>query len=447
MQIESLESRRLLAGVTIITHGLDGNVTDWVADAADAIQKRAGGTSAASEYTMVVDQNKSGDLEVASFSLDKGNIPIDQTTQAQMIVKLDWSSVSDGTVLTQDVASVVYAYMIKGHGDIPPLTSMPIHLIGHSRGGSLMVALSQDLGERGIWVDQLTTLDPVPIDVKLPFGQSYSDAKLASYDNVIFADNYWRTDNDPNNDDPDGNPVPGAHNVNLDDTVQKNFVGSAHESVTSYYQGTIDTSAQYNSVGVIYDSWYDSPNPSRTQTGFAFSEIAGTVDPPLDGVSSTFDGTADRSDAGENSSQWANGYNVRNTGGSHFTIGQRVKVKLTYDDRDSKAHVAFFLDTDQDPFNGNSARTMGRKTGPSIATPSGLVTTGSTSGIAAGTYYLGAQISDDAGHVRYVYATKTITFRAAAAGSMSISAADSSNNLFASDQIKPENDDLVTLES
>jgi hypothetical protein len=223
--------------------------------------------------------------------------------------------------------------------------------------------------------------------------------------------------------------------------VQKNFIGSAHESVTSYYQGTIDTSAQSNSVGAIFASWYKSPNPSRTETGFAFTQIAGG-NPPLDGVSTAFDGQEDRSKSGEDGAQWANAINVRNTGGSHFVIGQRVKVKATYDDRSAKAHLAFFLDTDQNPFNGNSARTMGRKSGGSVATPSGIVTTGSTSGIAAGTYYIGVQVSDDAGHVRYVYGTKTITFRAAAASSESITAA----SLFASGDQKINGIDLVSLE-
>jgi hypothetical protein len=446
MEMETLEPRRLLAGVTIITHGLDGNVTDWVADAADAIQKRAGGTSAASEYTMVVNEDSKNNLQVASFTLDKGNKPITETTDAQMIVKLDWSTVSDGTVLTQDVASVVASYIEKGHGDIPTLTSMPIHLIGHSRGGSLMVALSQDLGDHGIWVDQLTTLDPVPIDVKLPFGITYSDAKLATYDNVIFADNYWRTDNDSSNADPDGNPVPGAHNVNLDNTVQKNFIGSAHESVTSYYQGTIDTSAQSNSVGAIFASWYKSPNPSRTETGFAFTKIA-AGNPPLDGVSSLFDGTADRSTAGNDGAQWANAINVRNTGGSHFNVGQRVKIKATYDNRSGNAHLAWFLDTDQDPYNNNSARTMGRKSGGEVATPSGIVTTGSTSGIAPGTYYIGVQVSDNAGHVRYVYGTKTITFRATATSSAKVSSATvSATSIFAAGNTKIEPIDASVLE-
>src|SRR3954466_4003628 len=158
---------------------------------------------------MVVDQNKSGDLAVSSFTRDSGQKPLDETTDAEMIVKLDWGAVSGGDVLTQDVASVVADYMIRGHGDVPPLVSMPIHLIGHSRGASLVVALSQDLGKRGIWVDHLTSLDPRPIDIDLPFGLSHSDAKMRTYDNVVFADNYWRTDGDDSNFDPDGMPVGG----------------------------------------------------------------------------------------------------------------------------------------------------------------------------------------------------------------------------------------------
>src|SRR5262245_19827934 len=93
MYFDTLEKRTLLAGVTILTHGLNGNINGWISGAADMIQKRAGGSSAASQYVMKLD--KSGDdIVVTSFSLVSGNLPLEQTSAGEAIVKLDWSKIS-----------------------------------------------------------------------------------------------------------------------------------------------------------------------------------------------------------------------------------------------------------------------------------------------------------------------------------------------------------------
>ena len=38
-----------------------------------------------------------------------------------------------------------------------------MHFIGHSRGASVVGALAEELGEAGIWVDQVTYLDTHPL--------------------------------------------------------------------------------------------------------------------------------------------------------------------------------------------------------------------------------------------------------------------------------------------
>ena len=205
---ELLEVRTLFAGVTILTHGQSGNITGWIAAAADAIQQRLGGTSAASNYSLTVDDVGNG-AEVTEFKLVSGNKPLDQTTAGEAIIKLDWSDVSHGTVTTQEVARLAADYLLSAHKGVPDFTQLPFHLVGHSRGASLITALAGDLGERGIWVDQATNLDPHPVT---------GDVGMETHANVIFSDTYYQIDESTKL-DPDGQPVDGSHNLNLKDSV------------------------------------------------------------------------------------------------------------------------------------------------------------------------------------------------------------------------------------
>src|SRR3954454_6810816 len=137
IRFEVLEPRTLFAGVTILTHGQSGNTSGWIAAAADAIQVRLGGTSAASEYSLTVDDVGNGP-EVTELKLVSGNKPLEQTTAGEAIIKLDWSDISHGTVTTQDVAKLAAEYLTTAHSGVPDFTQLPFHLMGHSRGASLI---------------------------------------------------------------------------------------------------------------------------------------------------------------------------------------------------------------------------------------------------------------------------------------------------------------------
>ena len=403
---ESLEARRLFAGVTILTHGYNGDITGWVATAAADIQARAGGKSASSIYTMSVTAAGRG-LTVSSFVPDSGQKNYRQTTGGEVIIKLDWSTVSDGRVTTQDVADEVSDFLQFGKDSSPKLAELPIHLIGHSRGASLMSALSQDLGQAGVWVDQLTSLDPHPVDgVNDFFGADFGDAKMASYDNVAFADDYWRTDGDANNFDFDGEPVVGAHQGNLNSTVQKNFIASAHAAVTAYYAGTIDTSSLNGGDHPVISSWYKgtAAAPSRSATGFAFAALGGSTR-PADGVSKLLGGKAPRTAAGQSGSQWANALNFTYRSNATISAGTTVATQFFVADRDSTARVDVYIDADTNPYDGASLLTG--KTFPASSLLGGRVNV-PTSGLNAGTYYLAEKTTDAAGHVRWSYTPNTI---------------------------------------
>ncbi len=402
MQIESLEPRRLLAGVTILTHGYQGNITGWIKTTAADMTARLGGASKVTTSVMTMGRDSNGNLAVTDFVNEH---TFRQTSTGEFIVKLDWSSVSDGSYSTGDVGQVAADYLMTATVNGMTLASLPMHLIGHSRGASLITAMVHDLGKAGVWVDQQTSLDAHPVDGVNDFaGASFGDDPMATYDNVIYADSYWRTDGDVGNLDFDGEPVAGAKNVDLNNSVQQNFIGSAHMSVPSYYNGTIDLNSSDGGDTPILSSWYGSNagKPARDATGFYYTAIAGGLRDPS-GLWSASNGSASRIAAGKTGEQWANVADVRVLGGRSFVAGKSIKLRYIREDRDGNSTVAFFLDRDTNPFNDNSVRTLRQTNLTEADAVTANRATGSTSGAAGGTYWVQARITDRQGHVRFAY--------------------------------------------
>lgn len=324
----------------------------------------------------------------------------------QIILEMNWSAngISSSDYEVSYIGQVVADYMMTTPVNGVLLASLPIHLVGHSRGVALNDAIAQALGQSGVWVDQETYLDPRPI--------AGFDPNPTVYDNVAFADDYWRTDGNSADDDANGQPVDGAYSLDLP-WLNNEAAGFdiVHATPPAYYIGTIDPTITNDGDGPIYSEWYgDTPDmPARNQTGWLYTAIVGGTR-PQSGVWPEQGGTGDRTPAGQSGTQWPNVTSLAVTNGSSFPSGEPIDLSYLYQDRGGTADkINYFLDTDQNPYDG-FAGSLGSATLAKAATATTGTPTISTVGVAPGTYYLCAEITNSAGFVRYDYTGQTISF-------------------------------------
>ena len=432
---ELLEHRRLLSGVTLITHGFTGNVDDWVTAMADAILQRPDLNVDQPRYVVEVTDpgHDGGPLSVVNTSRS-GPLPTDsQTEWPEIVILLDWSDVAGTLPLggyhrsTADVAAAVADALVAPDllADLPvPVAQFPLHLIGHSRGGSLVGRLARDLGRYGVWVDQVTTLDPHPIDGQrepyLPFQWNWGDAPMVGWENVVFWDNYWRTDGDHSLDFT-GEPIAETYDLQLVESVLAtggNWLD--HLDVHLWYHGTIDTSTDPPANDGAFDvpnGWYGGVHPLRTESGYALSRIVGGPRPD-EGLSQTVGGTADRASVDFTGATWPNllewqvdtaSLAAGGTAAFSFIVGESIPVTYYYQDIDSDATLSFTFDPDRNPLNGNelaAGQQAVSTTGPALVAAAGDLP---TTDVPAGVYYVCAEIADAGGRARFAHARNPIT--------------------------------------
>lgn len=412
--IEYLESRVMLNGLTIITHGFNDNINGWVTAMGDAVAAQANAQGGeAARIIITASQSFYGAIVIQEAS---PYVPADYN--GQVIIEFDWSSISAApTFTTGAIANALANFLYTTYVNHESVLEGSIHLIGHSRGGSLVAALADDLGTHGLWVDQLTTLDPHPILL---------DAPISLSNNVIFSDNYYETSTGL-----DEFPVDGAANfgpLSLGGGTTYGFPGYEHNDVHLYYQGTIGASTFDGSYNVP-DTWYSANGVSHDSTGFYYSLIAGGLRPAngigagFSALASNYDlqGYGDRqqiavADMVTPQQQWPNIAQLQPMVTSNLTIGQPLGLNYSYEDNANNFSVLFSLDTDQNPYNNNSdadaliTRASNRNvtaTGANIKTSQIML---DTAGLTAGKkYYICAEIMDN-GHKRYAYYSTSLTF-------------------------------------
>ncbi|NQU22401.1 MAG: hypothetical protein HQ567_14070 [Candidatus Nealsonbacteria bacterium] len=422
---ERLEHRRLLSGVTLITHGFNSSVDDWVTAMADAIGGRPDLDVDQPRYVVEVTDpgHDGGPLSVVNTSRS-GPLPTGPETEwPEIVVLLDWSDVA-GTLFgsdqrsTADVAAAVADALVAPNflAELPvPVAQFPLHLIGHSRGGSLVGRLARDLGRYGVWVDQVTTLDPHPVDGQgepyLPTQWNWGDASMVGWENVVFWDNYWRTEGD-HAIDFTGEPIAETYDLQLVESVLAGANSMDHSDVHLWYHGTIDTSTDPPANDGFYavpSGWYGGVHPLRTESGYALSRVVGGPR-PAEGLSRALGGTADRASVDLTGASWPNVLELRvDTTSLDFIAGESIPVTYHYQDVDSDATLSFTFDPDRNPLNGNelaASEQMVSTTGPALVAAVGDLP---TSGVSAGVYYVAAKIADADGHARFAYTGNPIT--------------------------------------
>ncbi|MEW6306727.1 MAG: hypothetical protein AB1705_24940, partial [Verrucomicrobiota bacterium] len=279
------------AGVTVITHGHGSSAVSWVAVMGGGIAGRAGDYTI---YLMAVNE----DLSI-TVSVPVGNSAMPFLSQSgEIVILVDWSAHANfsSSATTADVASLVASKLLDPVA-LPyafrSAAEYPLHLIGHSRGGSLVCGVALELGKRGVVVDHVTTLDPYPLG---------GDAPATAWENIRFFDNYFQAIFPP-----EGLVVAGAYNRQLGYLDGATSYTLPHSDTHLWYYGTVAphvTPLPYDDGLSITASerfyWYASPEIGGYFTGHFFSRVAGGSD------YRPFDGYLNRTGLPSNTHEWPN---------------------------------------------------------------------------------------------------------------------------------------------
>lgn len=412
-------------GVTVITHGFNSDITSWILPMASRFPGHPGFPGTQLTCYEIEITASGGGFAATATRLD-GPAP-DTSDCGEIVVKLDWSSIDTGEASSGQVAAAA-ASALLATGLIPendgrPLAELPLHLIGHSRGASVVSEISRELGKRGVWVDHLTLLDPVPV-------AGYGDAPVQVWENVLYADNFYQRLGAIFGLDPQGNAVTGAYNRRLLNLNGANT--SAHSDVHLWYHGTVElgtpaTDTQQTITSTIRTNWWTAAELSGTAAGFHYSRIGGgnrlsSATPAGSGTDAINQGynrlwdlgagtAANRSLVTGKNSLWPSLVTARRTSPASLPAGTAFNLELRYQSDDSSAGAPVLtvtLDPDANPWNGNEIAIDTRSltaSGPADVLTSNLALT--VPQALTGSYRIGARIQQS-GRTRHLQAAGTL---------------------------------------
>jgi hypothetical protein len=426
-------------GVTFITHGLNGNTDGWVTGMANRITNysRFPGTNAAIYKAYFYSTNSGYALTASRVA---GSLPTTSDC-AEIIIKFDWSQLAGGNTYNTYQIAAAAAPALLSTNFIPELgghalAELPLHLIGHSRGGSLICELSRLLGTNGVWVDHLTTLDPHPLNNdgfhESPF-YSAVDAPARTYVNVLFHDNYWQHIDSLF----DGEAVSGAYVrelTSLSGGYGSGF-GDAHSNVHLWYHGTLDwrvpaSDTEASITATERTNWWSAYESRGTNAGFGYSLIGGadrlSAAQPLgpnfpairDGYNQMWNlgaGTvSNRVALTTNYGNWPSIIRFNRTQTNFVAQGQSTPVSFFYQwarATNNVGSISLYLDDDLNPWNSNQ-KLLAQITVPGTGSPNFIGSGGynislAASNAAPGWHSLLAVISGG-GQTRYFYAPELV---------------------------------------
>jgi len=424
------------AGVTIITHGLNSNVDDWVIAMAGRMagHPRFPGTNFTCYELYFVQTNSTYALTWKRLG---GSAPT-TTDSGEIFVKLDWRQLANNSYNTYEVAALVVPRLLQtsfiselnGHA----LAELPLHLVGHSRGGSLICQMSRLLGTNGVWVDHLTTLDPHPLnnDGFSDYPYTEVDAPERTYENVLFHDDYFQNLNLLFY----GEPIAGAYTrelANLDGGY--GGISASHSDVHLWYHGTVDLRVPADDTVATITSaerqkWWTPYESAGARAGYYLSRVGGgdrlaSDQPDGPGTGRIRDGYNQRWDLGAgvsnnrtalplNNGSYPNLLRINLSGTNLIAQGQSNAASFYYQwakSANSNATVSLFLDDDFNPSNGNEhlvrqfplSGTTSNNVG-FVLTDMNIAGTNTTPGV----HSLYASITGG-GRTRYLYAPELVT--------------------------------------
>lgn len=424
------------AGVTLITHGYSGNVTGWVSGMAGKVPGYPAfpGTNCTT-YTLTFTYSNGSYF----YQWTRSNSAPALADSGEVIVKLDWSQLAGGIFSgysTYNVAAAVSYALLQTNGisDLGghALAEYPLHLIGHSRGGSLISEISRLLGTNGVWVDHLTTLDPHPLNNDgFDDFPPMVDAPVRTYSNVLFHDNYWQNLGGSLT-VPNGEPVAGAFQRQLY-TLSGGY-SSSHSDVHLWYHGTLDGTTPASDTEASLTSaertnwWFTSENRG-TNTGVFYSLLGGgnrlsAAQPAGQGFSAIRDGFNQWWDLGAgvfsnrvtlttNNGTWPSLIRLNRTATNSIVQGQSLSLKYYYQwaqPTNRSATLEFYSDDDFNPLNQNQQLlaqiTVPGTTATNVFTQT-LALSFAATNVAPGLHRLFAKITAD-GRCRYLYAPESV---------------------------------------
>ena len=377
------------------------------------------------------------------------NFDLTTATSGEIVVLVDWTAVSNHLttgVTAQEVATAIAPKIYESQNSQPALSELPIHLIGHSRGGGMVFEIARLLGLQGIEVEQVTALDPHPLTTNDPQVLNQTiDTPVQVYENVLFTDTYWQNINFPK-----GEYVNGAYNRLWTDlsggyhnesgynytVLGTNYDFSDHLNIILAYYGTIDlstpTSNGQATMGNSERAWFNTYENAGENTGFKYSRIImgdrKSTDTPVTDNDAIIAGYNNNSLLGGNGARqtitWTNAVwcNVITStilkNSTELSFGTQaisdndvLQINYKYRSYANASTVTFYVDVDRNPYNNNNAATIGSKslsaTGSTIAESSLDWTISDLTDQSK--YYVYSEITDGT-RKRYQYSDYELTY-------------------------------------